>query len=335
MNKIRLNDITRYQKFYVEDINKAIKKIIARGTYLHGEEIEKFEEAWAKYTNQKYCIACKNGTDAITLATRAMDIKHAFVQGNTLPLTAQGLFLGGAKVDVVDIKKDGKPDCRDKKLVPVLLYGILPTKHELNYKLFDAAHAHGWKPPKQSTACWSFYPSKTLGAFGDSGAITTNNPKIYKELLNLVGRDDSLRDPYQINSRMDELQAAILRIKLKHLDEFIFQRQKIALQYKEMLNKNIECVSKSSKDLHHLFVIRVKSKKRTHLMQYLSQHNIETKIHFPTPLNQINSSWKNDKKLSNTVKWCNEILTLPCFPGMKKSEVSYIAEKINTFMAQG
>jgi dTDP-4-amino-4,6-dideoxygalactose transaminase len=332
MNKIPLNDIGRYQKHYIKDVNNVIRKIVDSNIYLRGNEIEKFEEEWARYTGQKYCVACKNGTDALTLSARAMDIKQAFVQGNTLPLTAQGLFLGGAKIDIVDIKNNGRADCKEKNLVPVLLYGVIPNESELNFKLFDAAHAHGWQPPEKSTACWSFYPSKTLGAFGDSGAITTNNLIVYKKLISMVGRDDTLRHPYQINSRMDELQAGILRVKLKYLDDFINARQEIARQYKNLLNKNIQCVSESDKDLNHLFVIKVKADKRSGLINYLAENHIETKIHFPIPLNQINSAWFNSKKLNKTIEWCKEILTLPNFPGMTKKEVSYVAQKINSFL---
>jgi dTDP-4-amino-4,6-dideoxygalactose transaminase len=157
--KIPLNNLIGSNDLVIKQINRAIQKVITSGNYLYGKETKRFSEEWSKYCGQKFCILCKNGTDALTLAAKALNIKKAIVQANTIPLTAQGLYLGGAKIKISDINTDGRSNIISKDLVPVLLYGRQPTKDELKSKIFDAAHAHGWKPPKHAVACWSFYPT--------------------------------------------------------------------------------------------------------------------------------------------------------------------------------
>src|SRR6187551_2252764 len=131
----------------------------------------------------------------------------AEVQANTLPLTAVGLKRAGCSIDVQEINADGRLDEITPYSVPVLLYGRAPSPIERNAQLFDAAHAHGWKPPSDAIACWSFYPTKSLGALGDAGAATTNERHLADEMRDLSGRDDGFYQDRQITSRMDEMQA--------------------------------------------------------------------------------------------------------------------------------
>jgi len=331
ITKVPLNDLKRSSKHYASDVEKTLRAIINSGIFLRGEYIQRFEYAWAKYCSQKYCIAVKNGTDALTSSARAMGLKKAFVQANTLPLTAQGLMLGGSQIEIIDVDENGRTTKKSKNLVPVLLYGRMPSAAELNSNLFDAAHAHGWKVPINATATWSFYPTKTLGAFGDSGAITTNDPILYEKLQLLSGADDKLRHPEQINSRMDEIQAAILLTKLKYLDENIEERKKNALIYAENLPTNIQPVNTSENDLNHLYVVKTKER-RNELKDFLSKQGIETKIHFPTPLNELDAKWKTTKNLWGAKQWCNHILTLPLFPGIKPQEIIYVTKSIKKFL---
>lgn len=327
-----MNDLSRNIKYHQKDFEKIVNQVIYSGVFLRGGHIRKFELEWAKYCGQKYCIAVKNGTDALTLCARAMGLKKAFVQANTLPLTAQGLMLGGSQIEIIDVDENGRTAKKSKDLVPVLLFGRMPSAAELNSNLFDAAHAHGWKVPINATATWSFYPTKTLGAFGDSGAITTNDQSIYEELQLLSGADDKLRHPDQINSRMDEIQAAILLEKLKYLDENIEERKKNALIYAENLPTNIQPVNTSENDLNHLYVVKTKER-RNELKDFLSKQGIETKIHFPVPLNELDAKWKTDKKLLGARHWCDHILTLPIFPGIKPEEIFYVTKSIKKFFS--
>jgi len=198
----------------------------------------------------------------------------------------------------------------------------MPSAAELACKLFDAAHAHGWKPPSNATACWSFYPTKNLGAFGDSGAVTTNDPDLAAIMRKLTGRDDQFHDDRQITSRMDEIQAAILRVKLKHLDDWLGERQSLATLYMKWLPKQIRSVSKAG-DLYHLFVIRTGS--RDELRFYLASHGVETKIHFPKPLHLHSTAWTlHNTRLPEAEAWCESVLSLPCFPGLTETEVRQV-----------
>ena len=328
--KIPLNNLRISNDLVIEQINRAIHKVITSGNYLFGKETKKFSVEWSKYCGQKFCIPCKNGTDALSLAAKALNIKKAIVQANTIPLTAQGLYLGGAKITISDVNTDGRSNIISKNLVPVLLYGRQPTKDELKSKIFDAAHAHGWKPPKHAVACWSFYPTKILGGMGDSGAVTTNDPLIAKKIAELSGSRDILNNPKQINSRIDEIQASILRIKLKFLDEYIFERRKIASLYQENLINTVRIVSSVNNDFHHLLVIYAPHN-RDKLKRYLLERGIETKVHYPIPLNKIKSTWFNKKQLENANIWSEHILSLPMFIGIKKSTIITISKAINNF----
>ena len=205
------------------EIDAAIAAVNDSAVFLRGLQTTAFEEEWAAYCGQKYCVTCNSGTDALTLAAAGLEMKRAKVQANTLSLTAIGLERGGAKVIVQDVDSSGRCRMPDNQTVPVLLYGRVPSKAETSSILFDAAHAHGWKPPPHATACWSFYPTKSLGALGDGGAVTTNDSQLAREMRALSGRDDQFHGERQITSRMDEIQAAILRVKLRHLDDWIAQ----------------------------------------------------------------------------------------------------------------
>ena len=190
---------------------------------------------------------------------------------------------------------------------------------ELSCQLFDAAHAHGWKPPSTATACWSFYPTKTLGAYGDGGAVTTNDPQLAARIRALSGRDDQLHDSRQITSRMDEIQAAILRVKLRHLDDWLAERRRIAGLYMRGLPEAVPCVS-TLNDLHHLLVIR--TDRRDDLQAYLARNRIETKIHFPQPLHRQSAPWgAPNRRLPGAESWCSSVLSLPCFPGITDAEI--------------
>src|SRR5262249_34882785 len=156
-----------------------------------------FEEEWAAYCGQAHCVSCANGTNALTLAALGMGLKETDVPANTLALTAVGLHRGGARVVASEVGADGRLAEVSARAVPVLLYGRKPSSVELNARLFDAAQAHGWRPPAHATACWSFYPTKNLGALGDAGAVTTNDAGLAQQMRELCGRDDRFHDGRQ------------------------------------------------------------------------------------------------------------------------------------------
>jgi dTDP-4-amino-4,6-dideoxygalactose transaminase len=315
-------DLTRANDALRADIDRAIARVIDSGWFLRGVETEAFEAEWAAYCGQTYCVSCNSGTDALTLAAAAMGMRKASVPANTLPLTAVGLARGGAQIVPDEVCEDGRLLNVGPHSVPVLLYGRMPSAGELACKLFDAAHAHGWKPPKNATVCWSFYPTKNLGAFGDGGAVTTNDPGFAATMRNLSGRDDRFHDAQQITSRMDEIQAAVLRVKLTRLDHWLEERQKLAALYMQDLPKQIHSVSITG-DLYHLFVIRTDN--RDDLKAYLAKQGVETKVHFPKPLHLQSAAWSRpDTRLSGAESWCQSVLSLPCFPGLKAAEIRHV-----------
>ena len=317
-------DLTRANHALRADIDQAISRVIDRGWFLRGAETDAFEAEWAAYCGQAHCVSCNSGTDALTLAATAMQLREAWVPANTLPLTAVGLARSGAQIVADEVGDDGRLVTIRPQSVPVLLYGRIPSAAELTCKLFDAAHAHGWRPPVDATACWSFYPTKTLGAYGDGGAVTTNDMEFAATMRKLSGRDDQFHDARQITSRMDEIQAAILRVRLRHLDDWLSERHRLANLYMQYLPEHVRCISSTTGDLHHLFVVRIES--RDELKTYLASHGVETKVHFPKPLHRHSASWAQPKsQLPGADAWCQSVLSLPCFPGLTEAEVRRVS----------
>ena len=318
-DRVPFCDLTRAYRTLRADIDRAIARVIDRGWFLRGGETDAFEAEWAAYCGQAHCVSCNSGTDALTLAAAAMAMRKAWIPATTVPLTALGLARAETRIVADEVGADGRLLTVRPQSVPVLLYGRMPSAEELDCKLFDAAHAHGWKPPSNATACWSFYPTKNLGAFGDGGAVTTNDAKLAATMRKLTGRDDQFHDDRQITSRMDEIQAAILRVKLTRLDAWLDERRQLATLYVQCLPKQLRSVSKAG-DLHHLFVIR--AKRRDELRTYLANHGVETKVHFPKPLHLQSPAWApHGIRLSGAEAWCRSVLSLPCFPGLTEAEV--------------
>jgi dTDP-4-amino-4,6-dideoxygalactose transaminase len=331
-NRIPFCDLTRALVPLRTKIDGALDRVIDKAWFLRGRETEAFEEEWAAYCGQKYCVTCNSGTDALTLAALALGRKTAVIQANTVALTATGLRAAGAKVSVREVDTDGRLSEVGPDAVPVLLYGRPPSQRELNANLFDAAHAHGWKPPKQAIACWSFYPTKTLGAHGDGGAVTTNDADLAETIRSLTGRDDQLRDGRQITSRMDEVQAAVLRVKLPHLDSWLGERRYIAAAYRKQMPKAARPLEAAPDDLNHLFVVRVKD--RGNLIEHMRSRGIETKVHFPMPLHRQKADWGDAKAhFPNAEEWCDSVLSLPCYPGLKPDEIGRVCSSIADWAA--
>jgi dTDP-4-amino-4,6-dideoxygalactose transaminase len=323
-------DLKRLPAEIVGKLKDAMAEVIESGWYLRGVHTEAFEHEWAEFCGQKYCIACNSGSDALSLSAAALGMKAAAVPANTLPLTALALERGGAAVHAAEIDEKGRLQAPGDTHVPVLLYGWHPSEKELSCRLFDAAHAHGFRPPEHSVACWSFYPTKTLGALGDAGAVTTNDPIIAERILALCGRDDRLRERRQLTSRIDEIQAAALRVKLKHLGSWLDQRRHIADLYWSNLPSSVSPIVRPEQGFHHLFVIRCEERDR--LQNYLLDHGVETKVHFPLPLHNLNEDWRQaDMTYTNAEEWCDSVLSLPCFPYLSDEEVVRVADVIRSF----
>ena len=328
MNTILFCDLARANKPLQQDIERAISSCIDLSSFLRGSQTNAFEDEWADYCGQSYAVCCNSGTDALALAASALSLARVTVQANTLPLTAIGLHLGGASVHVGEVSESGKIMSAGPDHVPVLMFGRLPDPIDPVYDLYDAAHAHGWKPPVSSVAAWSFYPTKTLGAFGDAGAITTNDRELAKVIKDLCGRDDQLRNRRQITSRIDEIQAAVLRVKLRYLDEWLLQRAEIGQYYDQRLKRY--GITLDGVSLHHLYAIRVEH--RDELMAFMKSQGVETKIHWAQPLSKIEGPWHASGDYQNAEAWSKSILSLPCYPGLTRAELNRICTLVEEFV---
>jgi dTDP-4-amino-4,6-dideoxygalactose transaminase len=327
--KIPFFDLKRaYTPVIVSDLERAAVRVISSGSYLRGEEVFNFEKAWADYTGHRYCIACSNGTDAITLAAKAYGFQTASIPASTYWATGEGLHRAGCGVTVVDVyANNGQPVAEVDVSVPI--FGRLPTEIESKSKLFDCAQVGGWKPFEHAHCCWSFYPTKTLGALGDAGAVTTNNGTLANEVRLYAAGDDRYRLKGQIISRMDEIQAALLLVKLQHLDEWNQQRQEIAGWYEDRL-KNVVPVSKKDESLHHLYVILC-GEHRSSITEKLAINEVGFKVHYEKPVNRYPTPWNERNYVScpGAEKWCDQILSLPCYPGLTEKEVDYVCGLVN------
>lgn len=323
-------DLTRALTAVRRDLDAAMARVVSSASFLRGPETRAFEEEWADYCGQAHAITCNSGTDALTLAAIALNLRTATIPANTLPLTGIGLHRAQVELRVADIDDDGylrREQCRDA--VPVLLFGRLPRPGDPHDVLYDAAHAHGWKPT--GTAAFSFYPTKTLGALGDGGAVTTNDARLAAEIRALSGRDDVLYDRRQITSRMDELQSAVLRVKLRHLDSWLEERRHIAAHYDRRMHPLGLALGQPS--LNHLYVIRTPQRER--MQAYLAEAGIATKVHWPASLDTLPGPWSTSGSYPGAASWSASVLSLPCYPGLTSVEIEYVCDHIEQFAARG
>jgi dTDP-4-amino-4,6-dideoxygalactose transaminase len=347
-----------------DQIHDAIKRVISSGRYILGNEVVSFEKEFAHVCSCKHAIGVASGTDALFLALKAFDVgpgDEVITVANTFAATALSIMYTGATPVFVDIeprsyqintlliKEAITP--KTKAVLPVHLYGAcaemdkimeIATGHNL-YVLEDACQAHGAlyrKRPAGSIghlAAFSFYPTKNLGAYGDGGMITTNDTDLYNKLILLRNYGQKDRYTYTIpgyNSRLDEIQAAILRTKLKYLSYWIEKRQRIANLYDIGLS-NISLVKTPidniSAHAYHLYVISVE--KRDELQTHLKVNGVETLIHYPVPLHKQEAFEKAEiyGQLKYTELRSNQILSLPIYPWLKDEEVYYIVDCVKDF----
>lgn len=324
MTTIPFCDLARAHAPIRADIEQAVRGCIDRSSFLRGPETQAFEEEWAAFCGQKYAVACNSGTDALTIAAAALGLEQARIPSTTLPLTAIGLHRAGTRVILADVDADGHMQRPCADTVPVLFYGRLPPAGHPLARLYDAAHAHGWQPSQGTTAAWSFYPTKTLGGLGDGGAVTTDDDSLARTMRDLCGRDDVLRDRRQLTSRMDEIQAAVLRVKLRHLPAWLQMRREIGERYDAWLGP--AGLALPGPSLHHLYCIRVPD--RDGLRSHLAERGIGSKVHWEIPLHRQDGPWQAEASLPNADRWCDTIVSLPCFPGLGADEIDRVCEAV-------
>ncbi len=349
---------------YKEEIEDAIKRVLSSGKYILDKEVIKFEEEFSKFIGVNYGIGVGSGTEALHIALQACGIgsgDEVITVSHTAVATAVGISLSGAKPVFVDIepnfycmdpKKIQKTiSNRTKAIVPVHLYGcpvemdiIHKIAKENNLKIIeDCSQAHGaiYKNKRVGSfgdlSIFSFYPTKNLGAIGDGGIVVTNNLKL-AENCRLI-REYGWKKRYISfskgwNSRLDEIQASVLRIKLNHLDNDNQRRRKLAKFYIEKLkNSNIilPIEKKETSHVYHLFVIR--TAKRDSLKKYLEKNNVYPSIQYPVPihLQPLYSKVPRIDKCQVTEEISKQILTLPIYPELSFEKVEKIAGLIVKF----
>lgn len=359
---------------YASEIHEAARRVIDSGWYLQGVENERFEENYAKYIGSKYCIGCANGLDALIWIFRAyieLGIMkpgdEVIVPANTyiatiLSITENGLVpvLVEPNPNTLQIDEnliEERITDRTKAICIVHLYGRLAYTEKIaelckkyTLKLIeDNAQAHGCTYSGIKTGNLgdatghSFYPGKNLGALGDGGAVTTNDEELAKTIRTLANYGSQKKYVFKYtgrNSRLDEIQAAILNVKLAHLDEDLKERQKVAAYYYENINNPLITLPERLDDannVYHLFPIIVKGKaNRDRLQTYLAENGIGTVCHYPiAPHKQEcykNASWNMPiLSLSITERLADEELSLPMSPCMTEEEVKIVVECLNKF----
>ena len=363
--KILQNNLKLQHDLFKEEYNNKAVEVLNSGWYILGNEVSEFEKEFALYTDSRYCVGVASGMDALTIAFRMIGIKEndeVIVCSNSYIACVMGITLNNGtpilvepdEYDNLDANKiEEKITNKTKAILAVHLYGqscdmdkIMDLAKKYNLKVIeDCAQAHGtmWKNKKVGSigdiGCWSFYPTKNLGGFGDGGAITTNNEDYYNE-AKVIRNYGSKRIHYEndiigMNSRLDELQAGLLRIKLKHLDELNEERNRIANRYLSGINNDLIkplLTRPGSNNVYHQFVIH--SEKRDELIEYLNSYEIGTIIHYPIPPHlQKAYAYLGYKEGDFPIaeRYAKEVLSLPMYNGMLDEELDYVIDKLNKF----
>ena len=362
--QVKANRLDRgFQKYQTEFEQKALD-VLRSGRYVLGKEVHAFETEFAEFTGAEHCVGVGSGLDALWLGIRALGIgqgDEVIVQGNTYIASVMGITMNKAvpvfvepdeyyQIDADKIEE--KITAKTKAVMVVHLYGqvaqmdkILQLCEKYNLKLIeDCAQAHGASFGNKITGtfgdigCFSFYPSKNLGGFGEGGAVITDNAQIAEMIRMLRNYGSEKRYCNKVvgaNSRLDEMQAGLLRIRLAHIEEITREREIFAKRYMDGIRNDALILPKErakARTVWHQYVVRTRY--RDSFQEYLRQHEIETIIHYPIPphLSEAyqNLSYKRGD-LPITEKYADEVLSIPIYSGMSQEEQNYVIETINGY----
>ena len=354
-------DLKSQYKSIQPEIDSAIKRVLDGQFFVLGPELEFFEKEFAEYLGSKYCVGVNSGTDALILSLLALGVgkgDEVITPVNTFIATATAITYTGAIpvfVDCdpltyeIDIKQLEKAITKKTKVIlPVHLYGApadiekikeIAKKNKI-FLIEDAAQAHGstFNEKKLGTfgdlGCFSFYPGKNLGAYGDGGAVTTDNKELYEKLIRLRNHGQVkkyVHDSIGFNSRLDEIQAAVLRVKLRYLDKWNKDRHIIAENYiSHLRGYKTQKIINRGKSNYYVFVIE--SENRDKLQKYLLENGIHTLIHYPTPIHLQRAYKFLGYKIGDfpvAEKIAGKILSIPLFPELSSDKQEYIINKLN------
>lgn len=351
---------------YKKPILQSIKKVLESGNYVLGPQVKKLEKNFAKYCGAKYAIGVKNGTDALILAMKSLDIKRGdevITTSHTALATIAAIVSTGAKPVIIDIedtyytidveKFESAINSKTKAIIPVHIYGqacdmskiiLLAKKNKIKI-IEDCSQALGATYDKKKVGTFgkigtfSFYPTKIVGAIGDGGIIITNNSSIAKKLYKLrqYGWNKKRITKFPgYNSRLDEFQAAIINVKMKKVDRDNQKRATIASIYKKkIINQNfvLPQIRKNSKHVFHIFAIL--TKKRKLLVEYLKKNKVSPGIHYNKPA-CLNGGYSELckfqlKNIRKTIKVSKETISLPIYPELTKNDINKVIKLINKF----
>jgi len=357
------------------DIDNAIAEVINQTNFIKGSALKNFEQELAQYLNVKHIIGVGNGTDALQIALMSLDLSpgdEVIIPAFTYVATAEVIGLLGLKPIMVDIDSNNFNlltnelekviTTKSKAIVPVHLYGQsapmddiidFAKKHNL-YIIEDNAqslgssyHSRSNKSYKTGTighiGCTSFFPSKNLGCFGDGGAISTNDDELADKMRMIANHGQSQKYVHErigVNSRLDSIQAAILRVKLRELDDFNKRRQNVAKIYDDEFSSIKGIITpyreKYTEHVYHQYTIKVDESKRDQLKSFLSDFNIPSMIYYPIPLykQKAFSSYYDGQGLTNTEALCKQVLSLPMHTEMDNEIQYYITNKVKDFFKQ-
>lgn len=374
--KIQMVDLKgQYQKIKTE-IDAGIQECIDNTAFINGPAVKEFQQDFEQYLGVKHVIPCANGTDALQIAMMALDLKHGdevICPAFTYVATAEVIGLLGLKPVMVDVTEDtfeiqlenleAVMTPRTKAIVPVHLYGqsadmekilAFAQKHNL-FIIEDTAQAIGSDYTfsngtirKSGTighiGCTSFFPSKNLGCYGDGGALMTNDDELALKIRMIANHGQEKKYHHKVlgcNSRLDTIQAAILKVKLKYLDEYSTARNKMADYYDENLANisGLQIPHRASNSTHvfHQYTLRVKNGKRDELQKYLAEKNIPSMIYYPLPLYKQEAFFqyvKNGFRLPVTERLCSEVISLPIHTEYDEKVLNLIITEIKNFFNQ-
>ena len=363
---IKFVDLQKAYQSHKAEIDDGIKRVLSRNDFILGADVEKFEKEFAEYIGVKYCVGVACGTDALFLALKALGVglgDEVITVANSYIATALSISMTGATPVFVDMDQKTyniNPDQIEKKItkktkgiLPVHLYGQtaemdkikkIAAKHGL-WVLEDACQAHGaqYKGIKAGAlgdiAAFSFYPGKNLGAFGDAGAVTTNDADLAQKIRMLRNYGQKVKYFHLMkgyNSRLDTIQATVLRVKLKYLDKGNEKRRKIASLYDKYLKNSgvvTPYISEDSLSVYHIYPIQ--SGKRDDLLNFLVKNGIGAQIHYPIPIHLQEAYKELGYKMGDfpvCEAFAKRIISLPMYPQLTEKEIKYVADKIKDFV---
>jgi len=363
-------DLARQYRQLREEIHCAVERTLASGWYILGDELTRFEQEFAAYCGAREAVGVGSGTEALHLALRACGVQAGdavITAPNTAVPTVCAIVAANARPIFVDIDprtftlateklraylRGQRPPFWVKAVIPVHLYGhpadmrpIMEVAREYGLKVIeDAAQAHGAEYAGRragclgDAGCFSFYPTKNLGAYGDAGVVVTDDAEVADRIRMLRNYGEAAK--YQncvegVNSRLDEIHAAILLAKLKHLAEWVATRRRLAQLYEELLAQapvTLPTEMSPGRHSYHLYVVR--STRRDNLQQHLRDNGIGTSIHYPMPVH-FQKAYRHlgyvKGDFPQAERACQEVLSLPLYPELTEEEVGYVASVIRTF----